>query len=483
MSSQRFSSSAALCLLATAALGCPSKPKADKEPPPPTPPPSAAAVAPGPSGTAAPAVKTIPTYIAEKFAPPGTKPEKLYAVEGALAVSEGQRVGVIVDDGITWVSSIPKGSVALGDNVLTDVKGRHPDLLAALYTSGNGRAPQPTYYPLTGKAGSFMVAEGGGWGDINGVVRVGETVFLAINSMMTGAKLVPVRGPKLVRHSHTPAEAGCKEGEVRKDDYLPAAPAIVPAVLESSPAGTMMSLGKLCEKRGPAAEIWDKDGKPKIVDLGRWWKDMSYRPTILKGAGDELWAYAGTLTPIILHYKDGEIEPLPALDWPIDLVFASPQGQLHVSAGKVVYRYEGGQWLPIGRLPKEQSLRNLVLDDKGTLWASVADVYKLRPGPAEPFSAECATHFVYLYPASWKNGKDYTYPTTRKALSTFPEASAINLVEYGPQYGRSIGVVVTSKAQGEALVAHIKATMKDENPHYVCDAPSNVRKIPLDAKP
>ncbi|APR75826.1 Hypothetical protein A7982_01173 [Minicystis rosea] len=316
------------------------------------------------------------------------------------------------------------------------------------------------------------------------MARVGDTVFLAINSMMTGARIVPVRGPKLVRHLHTPAEAGCKEGEVRKDDSVPAAPAIAPSVLESSPAGTMMSLGKLCEKRGPAAEIWDKDGKPKIVDLGPWWKDMGYRPAILKGDGDELWAYSGSWTPTILHYKNGEIEPLPALDWPIESVFVSPQGQLHVSAGKVVYRYEGGKWAPIGRLPKEPSLGKLVLDDKGTLWASGGSaVYKLRPGPAEPFSAECSTPFVHLYSASWKNGKDYTYPTTRKALSTFPEASSINFVEYGSQYGRGVGVVVTSKAQGEALVAHVKATMKDEAPHYVCTAPSNVRKIPLDAKP
>jgi hypothetical protein len=480
---QRSPSSAALCLLATSLLGCPSKPKADKEPPPPSPPPSAAAVAPGPRASAAPAEKPIPTYIAEKFAPPGTNPSGPYAVEGALAVSEGQRVGVIVDDGITWVGSIPKGGPPYGESLLSDVRGRYPDMLAALYTSGNGRAPQPTYYPLSGKGGSFTVAEGGGWGDITGVARVGETVFLSINSMSTGAQLVPVRGPKLVRHMTTPTEAGCKEGEVGKNEYLPSPPAIVPAVLESSPAGTMMSLGKLCEKRGPAAEIWGKDGKPKIVDLGSWWKDMSYRPKLLKGDGDELWAYAGTWTPAILHYKNGEIEPLPTLDWPIDSVFTSPQGQLHVSAGKVVYRYEGSKWTPIGRLPESPHLGNLMLDDKGTLWASGAGVYKLRPGPAEPFSAVCTTHFVYLYAASWKNGKDYTYPTTRKALSTFPEASSLGFVEYGAEYGRSVGVVVTSKAQGEALVAHVKANMKDEDPHYLCYAPDNVRKIPLDGKP
>ncbi|APR75825.1 Hypothetical protein A7982_01172 [Minicystis rosea] len=164
MMSQRVSSLAALCLMAASTLGCSSKPKADKEPPPPAPPPSVAAIAPSPSGTAAPAATSLPTYVAEKLAPPGTKPEVVYAVEGAVAVSEGQRVGVIVDDAITWIGSIPKGGPMLGDNVLFDVKGRHPDMLVALYTSGNGRAPQPTYHPLTGKAGSFTVAEGGGWG-------------------------------------------------------------------------------------------------------------------------------------------------------------------------------------------------------------------------------------------------------------------------------------------------------------------------------
>ncbi len=33
---------------------------------------------------------------------------------------------------------------------------------------------------------------------------------------------------------------------------------------------------------------------------------------------------------------------------------------------------------------------------------------------------------------------------------------------------------------GEALVAHVKATMKDEDPRYFCFEPRDARKIPLD---
>src|SRR5262249_48885538 len=158
--------------------GCRRTPPVEREPPPAAVPVSASAVVPAPSARAAP-VGTLPAFTAERFAPEGTHPGSLYAVEGGIAVTEGHRVGLIVGEAITWVGSIPKENPMLGENQITSVRGRAPDMLAAIYVSGNGRAPQPTYQPLTGKRGSLVVAEGGGWGDINGVARVGETVFVA----------------------------------------------------------------------------------------------------------------------------------------------------------------------------------------------------------------------------------------------------------------------------------------------------------------
>ena len=260
----------ALGLSAFWALGCPAKARVDREPAPSAEP--IAAVVPSESAVTPPAARTIPTLVAEKFAPGGSA---LYAVEGGIAVTAGPSVGIVMGERITWVGEIPARTTAYGENTITSVGGRWPDLLAAVYVSGEGRDPQPTYFPLGRKGGSFVVQPGSS-AQISGIARVGETVFLAIDSIMTGHQIVPVRGPKLVRHLITQAEAGCKEGEVRDFDR-PKEPALAAEALESSPAGTMLSLGRLCQGRGPAAEVWDKDGKTRIVDLGRWWKALGWR--------------------------------------------------------------------------------------------------------------------------------------------------------------------------------------------------------------
>jgi hypothetical protein len=90
---------------------------------------------------------------------------------------------------------------------------------------------------------------------------------------------------------------------------------------------------------------------------------------------------------------------------------------------------------------------------------------------------------VYLYEISSKNDKKFTYPTTRKALSSFPEVGAISLVEFEDGYRGRLGITVTSKAQGEALIAHLKETMKEETPRLLCfEPPKDARKIDMNAK-
>lgn len=64
----------------------------------------------------------------------------------------------------------------------------------------------------------------------------------------------------------------------------------------------------------------------------------------------------------------------------------------------------------------------------------------------------------------------FTFPTTRKALSSFSQAKDISLVEF-VEAGRKLGVVVPSREVGEAVVAHVKATMKDEKPELLCYEP------------
>src|SRR5262249_4294818 len=110
-------------------------------------------------------------------------------------------------------------------------------------------------------------------------------------------------------------------------------------------------------------------------------------------------------------------------------------------------------------------------------------VYRLRPAPkddAPPLEEGCATPFVYLYDVSSKNAKDFTFPSTRKALSTFAGAGEIGLVE-STDGGRRLRSTVTRKAQGEAVIAHLKETMKDEEPQLYCYEPKAARKIELRA--
>jgi hypothetical protein len=477
---------AALCLLAASAMACGNKPTPtpmpDKEPLAPSALPSTVTAAPSASAAAAEA-PAIPVLALEKFAPAGVHPDTLYAVEGALMVVEDFRVGRVVDESIEWIGKIPSGDVGFGPNRIDSVRGRWPDSIGVLYSTINGRAPQPTYLPLTGVGLQYTASPGGGPGRIDGVARLGEsTVVAGYMPYGEGIEFKTVRGT-VVRKPQMPEQAGCKKGEITWYEGWPKAPAISPSVVESSPEGTLMSIGRLCEKRGPAAEVWDKTGKSRIVDLSRWWKKVSYSPKLLKGDGDKLWAFSDSWTPI-LHYQNGEFDVVPDIGRPIQNVFVSPRGQLHANDGRRLHRYEGGKWIPIGQLAVPARFTNMAIDDKEALWVSSPGVHRLRPTPGEAAVPEsCATPFVYLYDVSSDNDKKYTYPSTRKALSTFADVAAIGLVEFDDGYQKRLGITVTSKAQGEAVIAHLKETMKEEAPRLFCfERPKYARSIDMNAK-
>jgi hypothetical protein len=433
---------------------------------------ASAAVAP------APAPEAVPTLGAELFAPGKSHPQALFAVEGALMAVEGPRVGRIVGEGIEWATQqIPKASGCCGDYVITSVHGRWPDRLDVVYTTSNGRALMPTYVPLTGKGVSQRIADGGGWGSIAGVATVGESTVIASSGMVEGTRVSTVRGPAVARRMQTPAEAGCKADDIPKPEDLPQRPAISPSAFAASPAGTMMSIGNLCEKRGAAAEVWDGTSKSRIVELGAWTKSEGYTARLLPGVGDELWIFLDGASAI-LRYHDGEITPLSRLEKLVRNVFVSAAGQLHASDGWTIHRYTDGKWTPIARLQWPSRFDAIVVDE-GTLWAvALGSAHRLRPAPSVAFHEGCPTPFVYLYDVSWKNDDKFTYPDTRKALSTFPEASELGLVEFREGV-RRLGIVVSSKAQGEAVIAHVKANMKDEDPELLCYEPRSPRRIDM----
>jgi hypothetical protein len=299
-----------------------------------------------------------------------------------------------------------------------------------------------------------------------------------------------VRGPRLARRFLS-AKDTCKPNEITMNTFMPEGtiPAVTPVALEATTEGTLISIGTLCEKRGPAAEVWDsKTGTSRIVDLTPWWKKIGYWPQLLKGSGDELWLFADGFHPV-LHYHDGKFDPAPDLLWPIQKIFASPSGQLYASTDRTIFRLDAASntWIAVGRFAKPQDFRTVAVsvekDSKegSSFWAAASPgtVYKLREGPRVPVEEPCDSWFVYLYAVSDTNDRSYTFPTTRKALTTFPEASDLRLVEIDAP--RRLGVTVVSKTQGEAVIAHVKANMKDEDPKLYCYRPKDPRKIDLTA--
>lgn len=441
--------------------------------------------APGAATNAAPdaavheAPPIVPAFTVEPFAPAGSALRSLFAIEGGLVVAEEQRVGRLEGDRIEWIGKIPKGDPAFGQTTVLAVHGRLPDNVGATYATGLGRVPMPTYIALTGKAAQHTEAGGGGWGAIF-PARINDSTVLAAASGADGYRILTVRGPKVARR-FAPAKGRCKPDEMLgtfgPDDVNPA---VVPSVFESTQAGTLVSLGTLCQKRGPAAEIWDKTtGASSIVDLGAWWSGADSASALLKGAGDELWAFADEFHPV-LHFAGGKFEALPVLDSPTQNVFVSPSGQLHAyTSSGTFWRFEAGAWTPFARFvtPPSHGFSTFALAADGALWSQVDNkVVRLRETTRIPAEDVCKNWFVYLYMASSSNAPGYTYPATRKALSTFPEIADVGLVEYG-RSPRHLGITTTSKAQAHAVAAHIQATMKDEHPKVFCFVPENTRRI------
>lgn len=479
-----LASTAVLAAILTSGCDRKDPPKAEKDNPP-APPASASATAASVT-TAAPMAKATSTFTLEKFAPGGVTLSALYAVEGALMVTEGQRVGRVVDDAVEWVGKIPKGSASLGDNIISSVVGYWPDGIGVLFVSGNGRAPEPTYWPLTGKGLKHEVV-GGGLARIYGVVHAGASTVLVSSDNTFPPSFSTVRGSAAPRTFTLASAAGCKPEEIQGALDVKTAVAVEPQAIGAAPDGTVVSIGRLCQRTaGPAAEVWDKAGKSKIIDLTPFWKRVDYFSALARGAGDEVFAYTDLWNPV-LRYHEGKFEALPLLERPIQQIFTSTEGRLYASDGRGIHAFDGGKWAEVGRFAPGIAPGKLVVDDKGAFWAGTPSVGRLKASPAEakPGEDACPSWLVYAYPVNEKSEPKFTFPATRKALSSFPQAGDLTLVDMGEvAWHRHLGVLVKSRAQGEAVIAHLKATMKDEDPRLFCYQPSEkARRLDLDGKP
>ncbi len=441
------------------------------------------AVIPAPSSTAAEEAP-VPVLSFEPFVADKAPADGVFGIEGGVVVSRGTRVGRVVGDRVEWLpGAIPRRTEGIGDNFIERVMGAWPDRVAVLYETNNSRAAIPTYLPLSGKNRTLVIGEGGSTGWVTGVATAGETTIVGAYEIASGVRFVTVGGPRVILKQLTPAQAGCKPDEVTAVEGFPARPAITPSLFGATRAGTWISIGDLCEKRPPAAEVWDASGKSHVVDLAAFAKGVGHPSAILQGQGDEAWIHLGSGAPI-LHYQAGQITALPKVD--AEVAFLSPDGKLFAADERAVHRLDGERWTLVARIAwRPHFLGNMAVEGE-TFWATLGPwaartAYRLRPGPDPAFKESCTTPFVYLYDVNLDNAKTFTFPATRKALSTFAEHDDLGLVEFVEAGSRRLGITVKSKAQGEAVIAHVKATMKDESPTLLCYAPSSPRRIDLQA--
>ncbi|MBK8258169.1 MAG: hypothetical protein IPK82_36570 [Polyangiaceae bacterium] len=478
---RRWISGLACVVSALLSAGC-SGPK--DSPPQKDPPPAltasvtAAVINAPPQKTAAP-LEEIPTLAPKEVKFDGGKVAGPYPIKGAIMVSSGIEVGRLVGDKVEWIGRIP-AERRWGPTYITNVYGQYPDAVDVLYQNVNGRVGEPTLMALTGKGKEIMLSEGGGFGDINGVIRLGESTLVAYRTMTTRFSFSHMRGPFVKRTPTSVEKMGCTKEEMEWTYAQPQDPAMVGKVVAATTGGTVVSFGNLCEKRGAAAEIWDKNGTAKIVELKQWIKEVEYSPTLIVGQDDDLYFHNKGKDPI-LRFKDGKFETVapPSPGQPLELM-ASQEGKLHANSAGMLYRMEGGKWVPIAKFAWPTWLGRTAIDGE-TIW--VDGMSRLEKRAPIDLTDVCTTPFVFLYDVSAQNQKNFTFPSTRKALQSFAQASEIQLVDFEEESRRRLGVVVKTKAQADAVVAHVRATMKDENPRPICFAPTNPRVIDLNAKP
>ena len=467
---------------------------------------SASSPASAPSAPVArvPSAPTVACLEPELFAPGQRHPTAVYAIEGAIMVVEGVHVGRIRGDGVDWIGSVPRQmSAETGETVVSSVSGRWPDSVGAITYQSN-YSLYPTFFPLTWKSPGFVLGPGGSTASIHGVFRIGDSLLVMGSSTLLGYQIVHTHGPKLTRRFLTEQQVGCeREDRTRATIFVPA---VRSHMVESAPAGAVVSVGDTCRLQNGelAAEVWDQEGASRFVDLSRFWKKgrrLEHVRSMLKGQGDELFIFKSSMDPIV-HYRDGNFEAVPELGGPVWHAFASPSGKLHVSNGRDIYRLDGGDWVPVARLSASAADAGERLESPSapSSWTARRSGHRIvirstdcvrRPpehprarkfpsrGSAAAARASCAAPFVYLHEVSGSTPDNYDFPKTRKALSTFPEVAAVTLIEARDDGSRHVGVKVTSAAQGEALIAHLRGSMKDEDPRLTCYYPWSFKTIAI----
>ncbi|NUP13926.1 MAG: hypothetical protein HOW73_48445 [Polyangiaceae bacterium] len=390
-----------------------------------------------------------------------------------VVTGNGNKVGKLSRQGVEWAVDLPEDDppeTINGAMVMQGIAGRYPDKLGVIRESTYGRWPRPTWQPVKGNvAAAVTFAPGGGPGSVLGAVVIDDTTLIAGWDHFEGARIVHAGGP-WKGFSVSTFEEGCG----KKSQYYRYT-AISPTVFGATRAGTAFFGGQRCDDEGPALEIWGAaGGKSKIFPLEGIPKDAWFHDDFVRGNGDVAWVVAGDR---VIEVSGGKPTILPPLGGPgrTARIFGGDGKVYAVKAGEIK-SLEGGAWKLVATLPWPAEYPDMVAMD-GSFWAtSSAKLYELVPN-TEP-EGECKTPFVFLYDVSYKSEPNYTFPTTRKALATFPDIDKLQLVDF-VEGGRRLGLVVPSKEVGEAVIAHVKGSMKDEDPRLVCYAPAKPRVVSI----
>jgi hypothetical protein len=138
-----------------------------------------------------------------------------------------------------------------------------------------------------------------------------------------------------------------------------------------------------------------------------------------------------------------------------------------------------GAWTPLGRIPWPVPRVTFGVEGE-RLWAAIDErIYRVRTsgGPELAYGDDCKNPLVDV--RAVRDGEEVgSLPETRRALATLADGAGLKLIEFY-ELGRRVGVVVTGRAQGEAVIAALRPTGAE--PRLVCHAPKAPREVPLPA--
>jgi hypothetical protein len=387
------------------------------------------------STTGSTSAKAEPPLLAFEPLVASPPPNRLFPVEGAIVVATQKQIGRLVDGKVEW-----RAEALESYDEVTEVQGRWPDRLDLLYRSRAGRTPELFYRPLTGPGAAR--AEPGRFA--KGLATIGESTLLIEWSPTTEEELVTVRGKwrERTRFKQPVSDQGlpsCSVEERAQANISAYGYGVLTHAIGGLPSGTLLTLVMVCRSRGPYLEAW---GGP------------------------------------ILRYHQGTITALPRFG-DATFAFCGAGGALHATDGRTVQALRDGAWTPLGRIPWPVPRVTFGVEGE-RLWAAIDErIYRVRTsgGPELAYGDDCKNPLVDV--RAVRDGEEVgSLPETRRALATLADGAGLKLIEFY-ELGRRVGVVVTGRAQGEAVIAALRPTGAE--PRLVCHAPKAPREVPLPA--